>query len=170
MRTNVIFRRLAFVMLWIGSPGLAHAQVYGQLGIGTGISSAWNEAQVRPAMALALGLQTEGLATLRLEIRGVGNTDTALLGGGAAAGVTAPLSGSAFGYLLAAAGMGLYTEGQTAPHVGAIAGAGSQGRLPVFGELRYDHFTSSMTSPPRGPHLLSFLAGVRVGARPAARR
>jgi hypothetical protein len=170
MRATFVSRQLTFVMLWLGSPGVAFAQVYGQLGVGAGVSSVWNDTQVRPATALALGLQTPGLATLRVEVRGVGNTDTALLAGGAAAGMTARMTGSAFGYLLAAAGTGLYTEGQAAPHVGAIAGAVGGGRLPVFGELRYDYFTQPLPSPPRSRQLLSFLAGVRLGARPAAPR
>jgi hypothetical protein len=170
MRVELVLGPLAATVLWLGSPALAHAQVYGQLGAGTGVSSVWNQTEVRPAMAIAVGLQTHGLATLRLEIRGVGNTDTALLSGGVAAGLAAPLTGSGFGYLLAAAGAGLFTEGQAAPHIGAIAGVGRGGPLPVFGEVRYDHFTLTMTSPPRGRHLVSLLAGVRVGARPDRRR
>jgi hypothetical protein len=172
VRAELGFGRLAVVvvLLRLGSPAAAHAQVYGQVGVGTGVSTVWDEAEARPALGIAVGFQTPGLATFRLEVRGVGNTDTALLSGGAAAGMTAPLSESAFGYILAAAGAGLYTEGQTAPHIGAIVGAGRRGRLPLFAEVRYDHFTVSMTSPPRGSHLLSLLGGVRVGARPERSR
>jgi hypothetical protein len=157
--------RIAIPLAGAVLPGRSHAQgVYGQVGIGAGYTSRFAEAEYRPAAALAIGLELAGPLTLRLDVRVIGNTDTALLAAGTSAGTSAALGVSTFGYLLGAVGWGLFTEGQVAPHLGVVTGAGRTGGLPLFAEVRYDYFTASFTSVPRGRHSFSIVTGVRLGA------
>jgi hypothetical protein len=122
---------------------------------------------VHPAGLLAVGLDAAGPLSLRLDLRGVGNTTTALLGGGFGVGVSGRLGLLPVAYLLGTGSMLLATEGAWTSAYGVAAGAGFRQGAPLFAELRVESMSGEQARvrAQRGAAIASLVLGLRVGGR-----
>jgi hypothetical protein len=130
---------------------------------------AWGDQTVvvRPAGLLAVGLDARGPVSLRIDVRAVGDTDVALLGGGLGAGVSGGLGPLPTAYLLGTGSLLLLTAGTWVSAFGVVAGAAGGRDLPLFVELRVESMGSDWL---RGRGLQrqavgSVVTGVRFGGR-----
>jgi hypothetical protein len=130
---------------------------------------AWDGETVvmRPAGLLAVGIDSRGPLSLRLDLRALGNTDLALLGGGFGAGVSGSVGPLPTAYLLGTSSLLVLTAGASVSAYGVAAGVGGERGLPLFVELRAESMSSDWRVG-RGQHrqfVGSVVTGVRLGGR-----
>jgi hypothetical protein len=128
---------------------------------------AWDGETVvmRPAGLLAVGIDGLGPLSLRLDLRALGNTDLALLGGGFGAGVSGRVGPLPRAYLLGTSSLLVLTAGASVSAYGFAAGAAGDRGLPLFVELRAESMSGDWRSR-RGIHrqaAASVVTGVRFG-------
>jgi hypothetical protein len=122
---------------------------------------------VQPAGLLAVGIDARGPLSLRLDLRALGNTDNAMLGGGLGAGVSGGTGPLPTAYLLGTGSLLLLTAGAWVSAYGVAAGAAGGFGMPLFLELRVESMSSDWLRG-RGQHrhaVGSVVTGVRFGGR-----
>jgi hypothetical protein len=128
---------------------------------------AWDGETVvmRPAGLLAVGIDGLGPLSLRLDLRALGNTDLALLGGGFGAGVSGSVGPLPRAYLLGTSSLLVLTAGASVSAYGFAAGAAGDRGPPLFVELRAESMSGDWRSR-RGIHrqaAASVVTDVRFG-------
>jgi hypothetical protein len=136
-------------------------------GAGVAVVDSYGRTVVHPAGLLAAGFDAAGPPSLRFDLRGVGNTNTALLGGGFGVGVSGRLGPWPAAYLLGTGSVLLATEGAWISAYGMAVGAAVRQGAPVFAELRVESLSGEQARvrAQRGAAVASFVAGLRVGGR-----
>jgi hypothetical protein len=154
---------LASGLVTLQSPDLQAQGMYAGIGGGVGVLEWQDGTAVQPALQLSAGYQSAGAATVRLDARMIGTTNSALFGPGLGVGVGGSLGRIPHAYLLGAAGTLLASEGTWTSSFGIVSGAGGAGRTGLFGEVRLEFLTGDLARAQRGSTVASMLAGVRLG-------